>query len=159
MDIWIVWKNLAFYAPSKTVLIICSALFPNMVYFDVSWLYLKHQRHKTHVFMGSIFPPNVLQSRIKKEEAWNQNLKMQVKIYCTKFKGIVHPKMKILSLSTHAHVVPNICSSSEHKWRYFWWIPRALWHPIDSKDPNMIKAQKRSKDIVKIIHVTSVVQP
>ncbi len=25
---------------------------------------------------------------------------------------------------------------------------------IDSKDPNTIKAQKRSKDIVKIIHVT-----
>ncbi len=31
--------------------------------------------------------------------------------------------------------------------------------PIDSKDPNMIMDQKHSKDIVKIIHVTSVVQP
>ncbi len=31
--------------------------------------------------------------------------------------------------------------------------------PIDSKVPNMIKAQKQSKEIVKIIHVTSVVQP
>ncbi len=31
--------------------------------------------------------------------------------------------------------------------------------PIDSKDPNMIKAQIRSKEVVKIIHVTSVVQP
>ncbi len=31
--------------------------------------------------------------------------------------------------------------------------------PIDSKDLNTIKAKKRSKDIVKIIHVTSVVQP
>ncbi len=31
--------------------------------------------------------------------------------------------------------------------------------PIDSKDPYMIKAQKRSKEIGKIIHVTSVVQP
>ncbi len=33
-------------------------------------------------------------------------------------KGIVHPKMKILSLITHPHVVPNLkdlCSSSEHK--------------------------------------------
>ncbi len=29
---------------------------------------------------------------------------------------------------------------------------------IDSKDPNTIKAQKCSKDIVKIVHVTSVVQ-
>ncbi len=31
--------------------------------------------------------------------------------------------------------------------------------PIHSKDPNTIKVQKRSKDIIKIIHVTSVVQP
>ncbi len=31
--------------------------------------------------------------------------------------------------------------------------------PIDSKDPNTIKAQKCSKEIFKIIHVTSVVQP
>ncbi len=31
--------------------------------------------------------------------------------------------------------------------------------PIDNKDPNTIKAQKLSKDIIKIIHVTSVVQP
>ncbi len=31
--------------------------------------------------------------------------------------------------------------------------------PIDSKGPNTIKAQKRSKDIIKIIHVISVVQP
>ncbi len=35
----------------------------------------------------------------------------------------------------------------------------SLTPPIDSKDPNMIKAQKRSKEIFKIIHVTSVVQP
>ncbi len=31
--------------------------------------------------------------------------------------------------------------------------------PKDSKDPNTIKAQKHSKEIVKIIHATSVVQP
>ncbi len=31
--------------------------------------------------------------------------------------------------------------------------------PIDSKDPYTIKVQKGSKDIVKIIHVTSGVQP
>ncbi len=30
---------------------------------------------------------------------------------------------------------------------------------IDSKGPYTIKVQKRSKDIIKIIHVTSVVQP
>jgi len=37
-------------------------------------------------------------------------------------KGLVHPKMKILSVFTHPHVVPNfyvffICSA-EHKGRY-----------------------------------------
>ncbi len=77
------------------------------------------------------------------------------------FKGLVHQKMKILSLITHPHVVSNpwdIRSSSEHKLRYFWWNPRALWPSIDSKDPNTIKAQKRSKEIGKIIHVTSAVQ-
>ncbi len=44
-------------------------------------------------------------------------------------KGIVHPKMKILSLITPPHVIPNLSdlhSSSEHKLSYFWWIPRAL---------------------------------
>jgi len=37
------------------------------------------------------------------------------------FKGLVHPKMKILSVFTHSHVVPNlyvfICSA-EHKGRH-----------------------------------------
>jgi len=36
-------------------------------------------------------------------------------------KGLVHPNMKILSVFTHSHVVPNlyvfICSA-EHKGRY-----------------------------------------
>ncbi len=37
-------------------------------------------------------------------------------------KGIVRPKMKILSLITHPHVIPNpqdLHSSSDHKLRYF----------------------------------------
>jgi len=37
-------------------------------------------------------------------------------------KGIVHPKMKILSVFTNPHVVPNLydlVSSEEHKTRYF----------------------------------------
>ncbi len=53
----------------------------------------------------------------------------------------------------------DLRSSSEHKLRYFWCIPKAIWPCIDSKDPNMIKAQKHSKDISKIVHGTSVVQP
>ncbi len=39
---------------------------------------------------------------------------------------------------------------SEHKLRYFWWYPRAFWHCIDSKAPTTLKAQKGTKDIVKI---------
>jgi len=37
-------------------------------------------------------------------------------------KGIVHPKMKILSLFPHPHVVPNLYEclcSVEHRGRYF----------------------------------------
>jgi len=37
-------------------------------------------------------------------------------------KGIVHPKIKILSSFTHPHVVPTLyefLSSAEHKRRYF----------------------------------------
>ncbi len=49
--------------------------------------------------------------------------------------------------------------TSEHKLRYFWWNPRALWPSIDSKDITTINAQKHSKDIGKIVHVTSGIQP
>jgi len=42
-------------------------------------------------------------------------------LYPQGFKGLVHPKMKIMSVCTHPHVVPNlyvfICSA-EHKGRY-----------------------------------------
>jgi len=45
---------------------------------------------------------------------------MQIKTNLTSLKGLVHPKMKILSVFTHP-VVPNlyvfICSA-EHKGRY-----------------------------------------
>ncbi len=72
------------------------------------------------------------------------------------FKGIVHPKMKILSLITHPHVVPNskdLSSSSEQTFRYFWWNLRALWPSIDGNTTTTFKAQKGSKDIIKIVHV------
>ncbi len=60
--------------------------------------------------------------------------------------------MKILLLITH--IAPNpqdLCSSSE---QYIFDVIREL---SDGKDPNM--AQKRSKDIDKIVHVTSRIQP
>ncbi len=53
-----------------------------------------------------------------------------LKCYKKIFKGLVHPKMKILSLITHPDVVPNpwdLRSSSEHK-LYF----SGLW---SCKDP------------------------
>ncbi len=53
----------------------------------------------------------------------------------------------------------DLRSSSEHKLRYFWWNLSALRPSVDRKDSYLIKTQKRSKDIGKIIHVTSVVQP
>ncbi len=72
-------------------------------------------------------------------------------------KGTVHPKIKILSLITHPYVIPNPLDfrpSSEHKLRYFWWNTRAFWPCIDSNTIEMFKAQKGSKDIVKIIHAS-----
>ncbi len=59
--------------------------------------------------------------------------------------------MKILSLITQPHVVQNLSdlrSSLEHKLRYF-------WPCINSSETDMFKAQKGSKDIVKIVHETS----
>ncbi len=78
------------------------------------------------------------------------------------FKGLFQPKIWILSWITHPDVVPkpwDLRSSSEHKLRYFWWNLRTLWLSIDSKCPYMIKLQKHSKEIGKIIHVTSGFQP
>ncbi len=70
-------------------------------------------------------------------------------------KGLVQLKMKILSLIAHPRVVSNpwdLRSSLEHKLRYFWWNLRAFWPSIDSNVTDTFKAQKRSEDIVKIVH-------
>ncbi len=68
--------------------------------------------------------------------------------------------MKILSLLTLISLQSRkTYSSLEHKLRYFWWNLRAFWPSIDSNGTNMFKAQKGCKDIDKIVHVTSVVQP
>ncbi len=82
-------------------------------------------------------------------------------------KGIVQlKKNQILSYITHillTHVIPNpqeaLCKLKKYKLRYFLWNPRAFWPCIDSNATTTFKAQKRCKDIVKIFHVTSVVQP
>jgi len=50
------------------------------------------------------------------------NKQLQQQEQTRKFKGIVHPKIKILSQFTHAQVVPNkyefLCSA-EHKRKIF----------------------------------------
>ncbi len=61
-----------------------------------------------------------------------------------------------MSLQTHKTLFG---SSSEHKLQYIWWNLRAFWPCIDRNGTDTFKAQKGSKDIVKIFHVTSVVQP
>ncbi len=43
--------------------------------------------------------------------------------------------------------------------RYFWLNPRAFCPCIDSNTTTTFKAQEGSKDIIKIVHVTSEVQP
>ncbi len=49
----------------------------------------------------------------------NTDLLKNESVSMFQFKGIVHPKMKVLSLITHPHVVPNLRSFLEHKVRYF----------------------------------------
>ncbi len=71
-------------------------------------------------------------------------------------KGIVHPKMKILSLITHPQVVP--------KPKTFIFVTQIKIFfvsdpPIDSNIFTTVKAKKGSKDIVKTVHMTSVVLP
>ncbi len=74
-------------------------------------------------------------------------------------KGIVHPKMKILSLITHPHFVPNpsdLCSSSEQKLRCFWWNPRTFWPCKDSSRTTTFKVKcclcrvRKISDFIKI---------
>ncbi len=68
-------------------------------------------------------------------------------------------QLKILSLITRPHVIPNpveLCSCLEHKLRCFLLNLRAFWSCIDRNGTTTFKTQK---DIVKIAHVTSVVQP
>ncbi len=49
------------------------------------------------------------------------SVKQHALIFVSKLKGIVHPKMKMLSSFTHPQVVPNLYEclcSAEHKGRY-----------------------------------------
>ncbi len=73
-------------------------------------------------------------------------------------RGEIGPKSVRLSCGVYPAL--DLHSSLEHKLRYIFYLNlRALRPAIDSKVTFTIKVQKRSKDIVKIVHVTSVVQP
>ncbi len=69
------------------------------------------------------------------------------------FKGIVHPKIKILSLIAHLHVVPN------PKTLFIFGTNESFLTLHRQPGNYHIQAQKSSTDIIKIVHVTSVVQP
>ncbi|MGL5643299.1 MAG: hypothetical protein ACRCW3_00760 [Metamycoplasmataceae bacterium] len=71
--------------------------------------------------------------------------------------------MKILSLITHPHVIPNLQdlrSSSEHKVRYFWRNPSVFFKSsIEGNEIATFNVKKSSKNIAKIVNMTTVVQP
>ncbi len=72
------------------------------------WNYLRVSKWWQHFHFWVNYPFKI------HKQSWGKHLKM--------FKGLVHTKMKILSLITHLHVVTNLQdhrSSSEHKLRYF----------------------------------------
>ncbi len=62
----------------------------------------------------------------------------------------------MVSSPTNANSVinytPSCRSKPENKLRYFWWNPRTFWSSIDSNATTTFKAQKGSKDIVKMWH-------
>lgn len=58
-------------------------------------------------------------------------------------KGLVHPKIVIILITTHPCVIPNLCASLEHKLRYFRLNPRALSSSVDSNSPDSFKIQKK----------------
>ncbi len=55
--------------------------------------------------------------KLIKSYSSSKNPEKTIMFFTKLLKGIVHPKMKILSSFTHPQVVPNLCSA-EHKGRY-----------------------------------------
>ncbi len=99
---------------------------------------------------------------IRPDHSLSFNLASLYSDWLTVVKEIVHSKMKILSLITpplcrFKPVRPSFIFGTQIK--IFWWNPLAFWPCIDSNTTTIFKAQKGSKDIIKTVHVTSVVQP
>ncbi len=87
-------------------------------------------------------------------------------VYCyfskVKIKGIVHTKIKILSLISHPHVIPKPVRTSF----IFGTQIKILLMKFESfltlhrqQRNYQVQGPEGSKDIVKIVYVTSVVQP
>ncbi len=91
------------------------------------------------------------------EDRTNQNL-----------KGILHPKMKILSSFTHPQVIPNL-----YEFIFFWWTQKIFWRiwitkqlmvPIDlhSMEENIMKVngdrQLYKKNILCLIEETNLLK-
>ncbi len=73
--------------------------------------------------------------------------KMQMSLFLYR-KGLFHPKMKMMSLITYPHVVPNLeklCSSLKQS-KILWMKTGACDCPIDCKVNNTVKVQKSMKD-------------
>ncbi len=81
-------------------------------------------------------------------------------ININKCKGLVNPKMKILSSITHPHVVPNPqdLRSSSTQIKMFLMKSESYRHAIDSNTTEMFPGLESSKCIGKTVHVTSVAQ-
>ncbi len=88
-----------------------------------------------------IASPACLQNRVDIARRWTYQNKQTTKLalmYC-RFKGIVHPKMNILSSFTHTHVVPNLhefLSYAEHK-RWYFEEANSCWSPLTSNGSHL----------------------
>uniref|UniRef100_A0A8C1QX09 Uncharacterized protein n=1 Tax=Cyprinus carpio TaxID=7962 RepID=A0A8C1QX09_CYPCA len=71
-------------------------------------------------------------------------------------KGLIHPKMKILSLITHPHVIPNPFIYGTQIKIFLMESESSL--TLHRQQHNFNVVQKHSKDIGKTVHVTSGVQ-
>ncbi len=79
--------------------------------------------------------------------------------YFYNLKGSLTQKMKILWLfALMFFPTPKTFVHLQNTLRYFWWNPSAFHPCIDSNTTDTFKAQKGSKDIDIIVHVTSLVQ-
>jgi len=80
-----------------------------VIFFRILWVKSLKEHRRTHLF--------------------------EIEIFCNFLSLLsllfsLNPKMKILSLITHPHVIPHpqdLRSSLKHKLRYFWWNPRGIW--------------------------------